>query len=262
MTTSMTITSSMAPSVLENRLALVTGAGQGNGRAIARGLARAGARVLVTDLNPDTAAAVADEIRAAGGTAWSFVLDVTSLEACEALAARVEAEIGQVDLLVNNAGIIIREGMDSPKVVSNLRRAMDVNVMGTFLPIQAWLRALRATRGCIVNVASIASTTGLAGVVGYSPSKGAVKMLTQALAAELAQDGVRVNAIAPGVIETPMTTSTRAAPEKLEKFMMRTPMARVGQAEELVGPVVFLASHMSSYVTGVTLPVDGGFLAA
>lgn len=262
MTNPMIITSTMAPRVLNGRLALVTGAGQGNGRAIARGLAASEARVIVTDLNPDTAAAVADEIRAAGGVSWSFGLDVTSLDACQALAARVSDDIGLVDLLVNNAGIIIREGMDSPKVVNNMQRALDVNVMGTFLPIQAWLGALRATRGCIVNVASIASTTGLAGVVGYSPSKGAVKMLTQALAAELAKDGIRVNAIAPGVIATPMTVSTREAPEKLEKFMMRTPMARVGQAEELVGPVVFLASDMGSYVTGATLPVDGGFLAA
>lgn len=258
----MDITSNMAPEVLSGRLALVTGGGQGNGRAIARGLARAGARVIVTDINGETALQVAAEIRAEGGQAWSFRLDVTSAEACNALAGQVAKEIGEVDLLVNNAGIIIREGIDSPKAVANLERTLDVNVMGTFLPTQAWLAALRATKGCVVNVASIAASAGIAGVVGYSPSKGAVKLLTQTLAADLAKDGIRVNAIAPGVIETPMTTSTREAPEKLDKFMSRTPMARVGQAEELVGPVVFLASTMASYVTGVTLPVDGGFLAA
>ncbi|WP_249931210.1 glucose 1-dehydrogenase [Ramlibacter sp. 2FC] len=258
----MDITSNMAPEVLSGRLALVTGGGQGNGRAIARGLARAGARVIVTDINGETAQQVAAEIRAEGGQAWSFRLDVTSEEACNALAGQVAKEIGEVDLLVNNAGIIIREGIDSPKAAANLERTLDVNVMGTFLPTQAWLAALRATKGCVVNVASIAASAGIAGVVGYSPSKGAVKLLTQTLAADLAKDGIRVNAIAPGVIETPMTTSTREAPEKLDKFMSRTPMARVGQAEELVGPVVFLASPMASYVTGVTLPVDGGFLAA
>jgi NAD(P)-dependent dehydrogenase (short-subunit alcohol dehydrogenase family) len=139
---------------------------------------------------------------------------------------------------------------------------MDVNVLGTFRPTQAWLPALRASRGCIINIASIAASAGLAGTLGYSPSKGAVKLMTQALAVELAKDGVRVNAIAPGVIDTPMTAPTRGAPEKLERFMMRTPMGRVGQAEELIGPVVFLASAMASYVTGVTLAVDGGFLAA
>lgn len=258
----MDITANIAPPLLSGRLALVTGGGQGNGRAIARGLARAGARVIVTDLNAQTAAAVAGEIEAEGGQAWSFVLDVASAPACQALAARVEREVGTIDLLVNNAGIIIREGVDSPRAVVNMERMLDVNVLGTFHPTQAWLPALRAKRGCVINVASIAASAGLAGTLGYSPSKGAVKLLTQSLAVELAKDGVRVNAIAPGVIETPMTAVTREAPEKLEKFMMRTPMGRVGQAEELVGPVVFLASAMASYVTGVTLPVDGGFLAA
>jgi len=257
----MDINPSIAPPLLHGRLALVTGAGQGNGRAIARGLALAGARVIVTDLNPDTARQVAQEITQAGGTAWAYALNVTDAAACEALATRVLAEVGTVDLLVNNAGIIVREGIDSPNVTANLERTMDVNVLGTFHPTRAWLAALRASRGCIINVGSIASSTGLAGVVGYSPSKGAVKLMTQALAVELAKDGIRVNAIAPGVIETPMTAATRQAPEKLDKFMARTPMGRVGQAEELIGPVVFLASPMASYITGVTLPVDGGFLA-
>lgn len=258
----MQITDQIAPQVLKGRLALVTGAGQGNGRAIALGLAKAGASVIVTDMNPATAPQVAEEIQRSGGQAWSFVLNVANLSECETLAAKVEQDIGRVDLLVNNAGIIIREGVDSPKSAENLERMLDINVLGSYYPIKAWLSSLRATQGCIINVASIAASAGLAGTFGYSPSKGAVKLMTQALAVELAKDGVRVNAIAPGVIETPMTAATREAPEKLEKFMARTPMARVGQAEELVGPVVFLASTMASYVTGVTVPVDGGFLAA
>lgn len=258
----MNIDTNIAPALLTGRLALVTGAGQGNGRAIALGLAKAGARVIVTDLNVDNAARVAQEIREQGGEAWHYGLDVSQPEACAALARQTSAEVGQIDLLVNNAGIIIREGIDSPKAAANLERTLDVNVLGTFHPIHAWLDALRATKGVVINVASIASMAGIAGTLGYSPSKGAVKLLTQALAVDLAKDGVRVNAIAPGVIETPMTAATREAPEKLERFMARTPMARVGQPEELVGPVVFLASAMASYVTGVTLPVDGGFLAA
>ncbi|KIQ35353.1 3-oxoacyl-ACP reductase [Variovorax paradoxus] len=252
----------MAPQVLEGRIALVTGAGQGNGKAIAKGLAKSGAKVVVTDLNDANAKDVAAEINADGGTAVAYKLDVTSRDACQALALTVAHEVGNVDILVNNAGIIIREGLDSPKVASNLERTLEVNVMGTFLPTHAWLESLRKTKGCIINVASIASSTGIPNVVGYSPSKGAVKLMTQALAVELAKDGVRVNAIAPGVIETPMTSYTREAPERLDKFMLRTPMGRVGQPEELVGPVVFLASGMASYVTGVMLPVDGGFLAS
>ncbi|WP_422823226.1 SDR family NAD(P)-dependent oxidoreductase [Variovorax ureilyticus] len=252
----------MAPQVLEGRLALVTGAGQGNGKAIAKGLSKAGAKVVVTDLNEESAKMVADEINGHGGNAVAYKLDVTSGEACRAIAEKVAGEVGNIDILVNNAGIIIREGLDSPEVAANLERTLDVNVMGTFHPIHAWLGALRESRGVIINVGSIASTTGIPNVVGYSPSKGAVKMLTQALAVELAKDHIRVNAIAPGVIETPMTSYTREAPERLDRFMMRTPMARVGQPEELVGPVVFLASEMASYVTGVTLPIDGGFLAS
>jgi len=258
----MHITSDIAPRLLQGRLALITGAGQGNGRAIAHGLSTAGARVIVTDLNADNAQRVAEEVRSEGGQAWAFGLDVAQGDACAALASRVEAEIGQIDLLVNNAGIIIREGLDSPRAAENLERLLDINVLGTFHPTHAWLSSLRATKGAIINIASIASSAGLPGTLGYSPSKAAVKLLTQSLAVELAKDGVRVNAIAPGVIDTPMTASTREAPEKLQRFMARTPMARVGQPEELIGPVVFLASAMASYVTGVTLPVDGGFLAA
>jgi NAD(P)-dependent dehydrogenase (short-subunit alcohol dehydrogenase family) len=258
----MDIGSHIAPRLLDGRLALVTGAGQGNGRAIALGLSRAGARVIVTDLNAANAGHVAQEVRDQGGQAWAYGLDVAQAEACAALAQQVERDIGQIDLLVNNAGIIIREGLDSPRAAQNLERLLDINVLGTFHPTHAWLPSLRATKGVIINIASIASSAGLPGTLGYSPSKAAVKLLTQSLAVELAKDGVRVNAIAPGVIETPMTASTREAPEKLERFMARTPMARVGQPEELIGPVVFLASAMSSYVTGVTLPVDGGFLAS
>lgn len=255
----MNISEFMAPQILSGRIALVTGAGQGNGKAIAKGLAKAGARVIVTDLNETNAKAVATEI---GAGTVAYQLDVTSRDACLALAQTVTADVGPIDILVNNAGIIIREGLDSPEVASNLERTLKVNVMGSFLPTQAWLGALRETKGVIINVGSIASSTGIPNVVGYSPSKGAVKLMTQALAVELAKDGIRVNAIAPGVIETPMTSYTRQAPERLEKFMLRTPMARVGQPEELAGPVVFLASDMASYVTGVTLPIDGGFLAA
>ena len=247
--------------LLKGRLALVTGAGQGNGRAIALGLARAGARVVVTDLDGDTAAQTAELVREAGGAAWAFVLDVTAAGECMGLAGHVGAAIGTVDLLVNNAGIIIREGTASERAAENWRRTIDVNLNGTFNVTHAFLPALKASRGTIVNIASIAAWAGQGGSLGYSPSKGGIKMFTQSLAAELAPAGVRVNALAPGVIETPMTAPTRADPARLQGFMSRIPMGRVGQPEELVGPVVFLSSELSSYVTGVTLPVDGGFLA-
>ncbi|MFM0616321.1 glucose 1-dehydrogenase [Paraburkholderia nemoris] len=257
----MSFPNSVAPRLLEGRLALITGAGQGNGRALALGLAQAGAKVVVSDINLKLTEETAELVREEGGEAWAFELDVTSDEACYTLAARVGQDIGLVDLLVNNAGIIIRENSTSPNAAKNWKRVMDVNVQGTFNVTHAWLPAIKATKGVVINVASIAAYAGQGGSLGYSPSKGAIKMFTQSLAAELAPHGVRVNALAPGVIETPMTAATREDPTRLEAFMSRIPMGRVGQTRDLVGPTIFLASEMSRYVTGVTLPVDGGFLA-
>ena len=253
---------SAAPAgLLQGKLALVTGAGQGNGRALALGLAAAGARVVTTDVQADNAMQTASAIIAGGGEAWSHALDVTDPEACAAVAAQVQLEVGPIDVLVNNAGILIREGIDSPRAAENWRRVLDVNLNGSFNMIHAFLGALRATRGVIINVGSIASFAGVGATLGYSPSKGGVKMMTQAMARDLAPDGIRVNAIAPGVIETPMTQYTRDDPARLANFMQRIPLGRVGQPEDLVGPAVFLASPMAQYVTGVSLPVDGGYLA-
>lgn len=257
----MTDTNMIIPRLLEGQLFLITGAGHGIGRAVAIGVARSGARVVVTDVQPQAAEATAEEIRSNGFEAIAFTLDVTDAEACASLAERVGREVGPVSVLVSNAGINIRETIDSPRAHENIRRVLDVNVVGTFNVVHAWLPALRQTRGSIINLCSVASFVGVPGSLGYSPSKGAVKLLTQSLARDLAPDGIRVNAVAPGVIATPMTETTRASPERLASFMTRTPLGRVGQPEEIVGPVIFLASSMASYVTGAILPVDGGFLA-
>jgi meso-butanediol dehydrogenase/(S,S)-butanediol dehydrogenase/diacetyl reductase len=250
------------PPLLQDRLALVTGAAAGIGRAIAQRYARAGARVVLVDLRAADCAATVQEIAGAGGSAWAFALDITDVDACAALAAQVGREIGPVDTLVNNAGILIREGIDTPDVHRKIRKVFDVNVMGGFNVLHAFLPTLRQTRGCVINIASGAAFIAQAGCIGYSGSKGAVKMLTQAMAVDLAPDGIRVNAIAPGVIDTPMTDATRADPARLAGFLRRTPLGRVGQPDEIAGPALFLASAMASYVTGVTLPVDGGVLAA
>jgi NAD(P)-dependent dehydrogenase (short-subunit alcohol dehydrogenase family) len=252
----------MTPRLLEGRLALVTGAGRGNGRAIALGLARAGARVVATDVDGEAARDTAGRVSAdTGVAAWGHALDVTDPAACADLVARVAGEAGAIDLLVNNAGIIIREGIDSERAAQNWRRTLSVNLDGTFNVTHACVASLKATRGTIVSISSIAAYAGQAGSLGYSPSKAAIRLFTQSLAAELAPHGVRVNAIAPGVIETAMTVPTLADPERSAGFMRRIPMGRVGQPEDLVGPVVFLSSAMSAYVTGTTLAVDGGFLA-
>jgi len=250
-----------AAGLLKDRLVVVTGAGQGIGRAIALGVAAAGARVVVTDLRQGRAESAAREIGDGGKEAAAYSLDVTDATACRDVAKRVDEEVGPADVIVNNAGIIIREPIDSPRAHENWRQVFDVNVNGTFNVVHAFIPALRKTRGSIINVASVAAFGGMNGALGYSPSKGAVKLFTQALARDLAADGIRVNAVAPGIIATEMSESTRENPARLSGLMTRTPMKRVGQPDEIAGPVVFLASAMASYVNGVILPVDGGYLA-
>jgi len=251
----------MKTGLLPGRLVFVTGASRGIGRAIALACAQAGARVVATDHPSLSCDETVAAVRAAGSQAWAYGLDVTDADACAALAQRVGAEVAAIDVLVNNAGVIIREGIDSPRAHENLHKVFDVNLFGVFNVIHAFLPALRTTRGCIVNIASGAALHGQPNAVGYSASKGAVKLLTQSMAADLGKDGIRVNAVAPGVIVTPMTEATRANPERLERFMGRIPSGRLGQPEEIAGPVVFLASELASYVNGTMLSADGGYSA-
>ena len=247
--------------MLTGRLALVTGAGRGNGAAIARGLAEAGAKVIVTDIDIDAAHAMAERITKAGGEARGYALDVTDEDGCRKLAADIELLIGPVRILVNNAGIFLRGGFAGEDGRERWAKTMAVNVQGTFNVTMAFLDQLKRTHGAVVNVASVSSFVAPAGSGVYPVSKGAVAQFTRGLAAELAPDGVRVNAIAPGIIATAMTEVTRADPKRLEAFLTHVPMKRVGQPEELIGPVVFLCSDAASYVTGAILAVDGGYLA-
>jgi NAD(P)-dependent dehydrogenase (short-subunit alcohol dehydrogenase family) len=247
--------------LLTGKIALVTGAGSGIGQAIAVAYAQEGAKVVITDLNLVGCHQTLEKIQDLGGQGWVYALDVTDVAAVQTLANQVQNELGNIDILVNNAGVILREGIDSPNAHAVIRKVMDVNLLGVFNTIHAWLPALRATRGCIVNISSGAAFLGQPRALGYSASKGAVKMLTQSMAADLGVDGIRVNAIAPGVIVTPMTDVTRSDPQRLEKFMVRIPLGRLGQAHEIAGAAVFLASDLATYVNGVTLPVDGGTLA-
>lgn len=247
--------------LLDGDVAVVTGAAQGNGAAIARGLATSGAAVLLCDMNVEGAKAEAEAIRSAGGRAEGFALDVTDRSACRAFAAHAETVFGKVSILVNNAGITRRTAPDDSNFLNDLDAQIAVNLAGTAQMVVAFLPQLKATGGRVVNLGSIASFVGYRNSASYAASKGGVIQLTKALACDLAADGVRVNGIAPGVIATPMTEGTRANPEAMARFMAHTPMGRVGEPDELVGPVLFLASRLSSYVTGTMLPVDGGYLA-
>lgn len=248
--------------LLENKLALVTGAGGGLGSVIAQGFVNEGARVVLADLDLARAEAVAAAIREQGGQAWAEQLDVTDRAAVQAFAGRLTAERGAIDVLVNNAGISGRARMDDPQAEEVWDRLIQVNLQGLFNVTHAFVPALKQSRGCIVNLSSIVAFVSGISSAGYIASKGAVRSFTQALARDLAPYGVRANAVAPGLMLTEMVAPQLAVPGGTDWYMHRVPMARGGQPEEVVGPIVFLASAMASYVNGVVLPVDGGFLSA
>lgn len=247
---------------LDNRTALVTGAGQGNGAAIALGLSAEGARVICTDINEQAAEDTARQIVAKGGKARAAALDVTNATAATALAQNLDADEWPVDLLVNNAGICPRRDIDSPDFPDIWDMTMDINLNGLMTVCRSFLSHLERGRGTIVNIASIAAYVSVPSTLAYMASKSGVRGLTQALAVELAPRGIRVNAIAPGQIATPMLLPSLQNETRRKQIESRIVLDRVGQPEELVGPVVFLSSDMSSFVTGITLPVDGGFTAA
>jgi 3-oxoacyl-[acyl-carrier protein] reductase len=250
--------------LLEGRFAAVTGAGSGIGRAIALGYAREGAHVVVLDVNAETAAQSRETIRDAGGEAWSFELDVTDRDACRKVAGEIGETIGNISILVNNAGINRRNAFtaEPEAVIKDWQDIMSVNLNGVFNVTQAFLTQLRATRGRIINIGSIQSFMHVRtpNSPAYTTSKHGVLGFTRALAAELGKDGVRVNAIGPGLIETPLNEQVRANnPELVKIFMDHTPLGRTGKPEDVVGPAIFLASDLSAYVTGSIVMADGGY---
>jgi len=252
------------PGLLHNHIAAVTGSGSGIGRAIAIGYAREGAQVAVLDINGEAARATAADIRNAGGKAEAFTLDVTDREACRAIAAAVARQIGPVSILVNNAGINRRNAFtgDADAVIKDWQDVLAINLNGPFNVTHAFLSALRASKGRIVNIASIQSFVHVRtpNSPAYTTSKHGVLGFTRALAAELGKDGVRVNAIGPGFIETPLNEKVRATnPELVKIFLDHTPLGRTGKPEDIVGPAIFLASDLSAYVTGSIVMADGGY---
>jgi len=250
---------------LTGKVALVTGAQEGMGRADALALARQGATVIVTGRDAAKCKKVVDEIIQAGGTAASYVMDVTDKKQIDAVFDAVIKQFKKLDILVNNAGIF------HPKPALEITeeewtQTIDINLKGYFLCAQRAAKEMAKRKyGRIINIASIASGqvgVGFAGTAHYSASKGGITGMTETMALEWGPLGITVNAIGPGAIDTPMVAGIKSSPEALKTITSRVPLGRMGKPEEIAAAVVFLASDEASYVTGATLFVDGGYLAA
>ena len=247
---------------LRDRVAIVTGAGAGNGRGIALRFAEEGARIVAADLDLAAARGTADLVAERGGEAVAVHADVSRRAQVASLVDAATERFGGVHILVNNAGVeTLIPLLDLEE--EEWDRVIDTNLKGAFLCAQIAARAMVAakTPGAIVNIASINAKIALAGQAHYTSSKGGLIMLTKSMALDLAPHGIRVNAIGPGVIETRMTERSLADPERRAMLLSKVPLGRVGQPRDVANAALFLASDEASYITGTTLYVDGGWLA-
>lgn len=243
---------------LAGDVALVTGSARGQGEAEVRRFAEEGATVVVTDVREDQGAAVAADLRDKGHEATFLPLDVSDEAAWTATVEQVREEYGSIDVLVNNAGIAREEAVDEESL-EGWQQVVAVNQTGTFLGLREVLPVMAETGGgSVINTCSIWGVVGTADTFAYQATKGAIRAMTKNAAIAYADRGVRVNAICPGIVETPMT----AGQDELIEFLSnRTPLGRPGQPEEIADVALFLASEASSYVTGDEIMIDGGFTA-
>ncbi len=241
---------------LSGKVAVVTGSGRGLGQAMAEGLAAAGAAVVTCARSLHEAEHVAVRISSAGGQALGVLVDVTQRHSCAALLERIVATFGRIDVLVNNAGVELVRPADE-HTEEDWHQTLTTNLIGGFHCAQLAAARMRVQGrgGSIINVSSIASTVAMPGLAAYGAAKAAINQLTRTLASEWAASGIRVNAIAPGYMDHCMRDGGMTP---IARVASVTPLGRRGRPEELVGPVVFLASDAAAYVTGAILFVDGG----
>ena len=246
---------------LKGKTAIVTGAASGMGASTAEIFASEGARVVLTDILEAEGLEITDKILSAGAEAKFLVHDVTSESHWERLASETSASYGQIDILINNAGV----SGSHPDLLNTdtWDQQMSVNARGVFLGMRTVIPLMQASGGgSIVNISSISGVTGQSFVhMGYNAAKGAVRMATKAAAVQFAPDGIRVNSVHPGLMPAMRSSMMTADPTVREKMLLGVPAGRVGRVEEVAYANLFLASDESSYITGVELPVDGGFLA-
>ena len=246
---------------LDGETALVTGAGRGLGRGIALGLAEAGANLVLAGRHRETLDSVASEIEALGRRALAVTADVTRPGDQDALVGAAVDRFGGIDILVNNAGTTYRAPSEEyPE--EEWDRVINVNLKAAFQLMQrVGRRMIAAGGGSIVNVGSLISVIGMPSIPAYGASKAGLEEVTRCLAVEWAKYDIRVNAIQPGYFRTDMTRGLDKDPDRAPKIELRIPLKRWGEPEDLKGVVVFLASRASAYITGVSIPVDGGWLA-
>lgn len=250
---------------LTGKVALVTGARRGMGKSHALTLAGQGAKIVVTDISQEECQLVVDEIQKNGGEAIALKLDVSKKAEVEAVFAQVVDRFGRLDILVNNAGIYApTPAIDMSE--EDWDRTININLKGEFLCAQQAAKLMAKNNwGRIINIASIASGgvgVGIQASAHYTASKGGIIGMTETLAIEWAPLGINVNAIAPGAIDTPMVGYAQMSKEEIDAMMADIPLKRVGKPVEVSAAIVFLASEEASYVTGSTVYVDGGWLAA